>query len=844
MRDEGSPGLADALHAGLADRYRIDRELGTGGMAVVYLARDLQRDRDVALKVLRSEVGIASGAERFDREIRLAARLVHPNILPLLDSGATDGRLWYTMPFVEGESLRDRLKREKQLSLNEAVRLTSEIADALGHAHAQGILHRDIKPENILLAAGHALVADFGIARALGDTNQRITSTGLALGTPGYMSPEQSSGEHDLDARSDLYALASVTYEMLAGEPPFTGPSAQAVIARRLSQSAPSLRVVRPGIPESVDATLRRALALVPADRFATTAEFSRALSAASSGISAAPRSPHARLRWTMIAGGVALLVAAFFAIRLWRQPRPPATLTPNVDGGAIRLAVLPFRLIGPDTADRYLAEGITEEVTSALANLSGLRVIDRASVAQYAAGATPARAMRAALSVDAVIDGVLQKAGDVIRVRVRLIDPTTEDARWSQSWDHTARDVFRVQSEVATKVAGVLRIQLAERESRSLARPPTTNPEAYDAYLRARARSRAGGGDIRRVQSDSIIFDLTRAVRLDSAFAAAWGQLAAELVGSVFLFGADSARLGEADRAIGTALSFDSTVAIAWKARHDLKWNAVRGWHFAESLADVRHALALQPSLVAAHNALGSLYFHYGFTQEARGELEASLSLDPRDGCDDPTRCTGFSRPRIARVLWYEQKFDSALAVFESIPFIGGFVWEMAVVLNAVGRPADGLALLDSARVVGDQESSDRDGCAGFAVRGAGARGRVPREHPGRDQASRQPLALSPCAVQHRLRVCAPGTQGRRGRVAAPHSGEWHAELSAVPKRSEPSWAPGRCGVRTPDGDARAAVRRQCEAGAPGARALVRCAVSRSARVGHRATRTGPCCA
>ena len=708
MREEGSSSLADAFHAGLADRYRIERELGVGGMAVVYLARDLQRDRDVALKVLRSEVDALSGAERFNREIRVAARLVHPNILPLLDSGVTDGHLWYTMPFVDGESLRDRLKREKQLSLDESVRLTSEIADALGYAHAQGILHRDIKPENILLAAGHALVADFGIARALGDPGQRITSTGLALGTPGYMSPEQSSGEHDLDARSDLYALASVSYEMLAGEPPFTGPTAQAVIARRLSLPAPSVRVIRPGIPESVDAALQRALAPVPADRFATTAEFAHALTTAANDTGITPRGPRARSRWPMIAGGAALLVAAFVAMRFMRPPSPPAGLTTDTNA-AIRLAVLPFRLIGPDTADRYLAEGITEEVTSALANLGGLRVIDRASVAQYATGATPAKTMRAALSVDAVIDGVMQKAGDAIRVTVRLIDPTTEDARWSQSWDHTARDVFQVQSEVATRVAGVLKIQLAERESRSLARPPTTNPEAYDAYLKARARARAGLGDVRRVQSDSIISDLVQAVRLDSTFAAAWGQLAARLVESVFLFDADSARLDQADRAIETALSLDSTVAIAWKARHDIKWNAVRGWHFGESLADIRHALALQPSLVAAHNALGSLYFHYGFTQEARAELQASLSLDPRDGCDDLTRCTGFSRPRVARVLSYEQKFDSALTVYQSMPFVGGFIWEMAVVLNGLQRPADGLALLDSARIVGDQENSDR---------------------------------------------------------------------------------------------------------------------------------------
>ena len=517
----------------------------------------------------------------------------------------------------------------------------------------RGILHRDIKPENILLAAGHALVADFGIARALGDASQRITSTGLALGTPGYMSPEQSSGEHDLDARSDLYSLASVTYEMLAGEPPFTGPSAQAVIARRLSQPAPSIRVIRPSVPESVDAALRRALAPIPADRFATTAEFARALSTPFSGTSTGMRGPRARSRWAMIAGGAALLAAAFdsdsiraravVTARALRVPRPRARSG---------LPCCRFRLIGPDTADRYLAEGVTEEVTSTLANLGGLRVIDRASVAQYAAGPNALRTMRADLSVDAVIDGVLHEGWQC--------DPRNGQADRSdlgrravgaRAWNHTARDVFQVQSEVATRVAGMLKIQLAERESRSLARPPTTNPEAYDAYLRARARGRGAGGDVRRVMSDSIIFDLTRAVQLDSTFAAAWGQLAAELVSSVFLFDADAARLDQADRAIRTALRLDSTVAIAWKARHDVKWNAVRGWHFGEALADVRRALALQPSLVAAHNALGSLYFHYGFTQEARGELEASLSLDPRDRCDDLTKCTGFSRPRIARV-------------------------------------------------------------------------------------------------------------------------------------------------------------------------------------------------
>jgi serine/threonine-protein kinase len=709
-----APSPFDALKTGLEGRYRIDRKLGAGGMAVVYLARDLQRDRDVAFKVLRPELGLVAGADRFDREIRLAARLVHPHILPVLDSGSTEGLLWYTMPFVEGETLRARLDREKQLSLDEAVRLTAEIADALEHAHAQGILHRDIKPENILLASGHALVADFGIARAVSETGERLTSTGLALGTPGYMSPEQSTGERELDARSDLYALGSVSYEMLAGEPPFTGPTAQAVIARRLSQPAPSLRQIRPNIAESVDATLRRALAPVPADRFASTGDFARALTAAASmhGLTAVTR-PAEGSKWPVLAAGVALLLGTILVFRLAGRT-PAASIASEPATGGIRLAVLPFHLIGNDSADQYLAEGITEEVTSALSNLGGLRVIDRSSANPYANSTKTAREIGAALDVDALVSGDVQKAGDEIRIRVKLVEPSTQESKWSQTYDHTSRDVFQVQSEVATKVAGVLRIQLAERESRTLTRPPTTNPDAYDAYLRARALSRSRSVGASRANKDTIIMELSRAVALDSSFASAWALLGSNLVSSVFLFDADPARLDQAEKAINTALSLDSTVAMAWKARQDFEWNAVRGWHFPEALADVRHALALQPSLVAAHNALGSLYFHYGFMEEARKELSASLSLDPRDGCDDPTRCEGFSRPRIARVFWYEQKFDSALAVFDQMPFVGGFVWEKAVVLNAVGRPAEGLAVLDSALTPGEPENSDR-----AAVRG-----------------------------------------------------------------------------------------------------------------------------
>ncbi|MGH7512614.1 MAG: serine/threonine-protein kinase, partial [Gemmatimonadales bacterium] len=271
-----SEQLSDALQG----RYAIERELGRGGMATVYLARDLKLERRVALKLLRPELRAALGPERFLREIDIAARLTHPNILPLYDAGEADGRLFYAMPYVEGESLRQRLAREPQLPVAEAVRIAGQVAAALAHAHGQGIVHRDIKPENILLAGDHALVADFGIAKALDASRaEKLTESGLSLGTPAYMSPEQGSGGM-VDARSDLYALGCVTYEMLAGSPPFTGSTAQAILARHAVDPVPPLGTVRSTVPETVAYAIERALAKVPADRFATVGEFARALMA------------------------------------------------------------------------------------------------------------------------------------------------------------------------------------------------------------------------------------------------------------------------------------------------------------------------------------------------------------------------------------------------------------------------------------------------------------------------------------------------------------------------------------------------------------------------------------
>jgi serine/threonine protein kinase/Tfp pilus assembly protein PilF len=294
------------LKAALADRYAIERELGRGGMATVYLARDLKHERRVALKVLHPELAATIGPSRFLQEIRVTSRLQHPHILPVFDSGESSDQLWYTMPFVEGESLRQRLTREKQLAVDAALRITRDVAEALQHAHQHGVVHRDIKPENILLEGEHAVVADFGIARAIDVAGgERLTETGLALGTPAYMSPEQSAGQREVDGRSDIYSLACVLYEMLAGEPPFTGLTPRVVLARHCMDPVPPLSTARPGVPLTLERAVTRALAKVPADRYPGIAEFTAALT--DQGAESAARPPRSRRTRWMISGGLVL---------------------------------------------------------------------------------------------------------------------------------------------------------------------------------------------------------------------------------------------------------------------------------------------------------------------------------------------------------------------------------------------------------------------------------------------------------------------------------------------------------------------------------------------------------
>ena len=412
----GPASLAEAL----AGRYRLEHQIGRGGMAIVYLAHDLRHDRPVALKVLRPELAAALGSERFLREIRLTARLDHPHILPVLDSGEDRGVLWYTMPYVRGETLRDLLQRERQLSLDLALDLAHQIAGALDHAHRDGVVHRDLKPENILLSENQARVADFGVARALDAAGgERITETGLALGTPAYMSPEQAVGESTIDGRSDQYSLGCVLYEMLAGEPPFSGPTPQAVIARRMTGGIPAVRHLRPAVPAAVEQVVTRALAPIPDDRFPSVGEFDRALRSA-----AFQRGPG---RWGWIAAAAAAMAAVAVAVTLARNHGQSRPLLEPV---ASTLAIVPFGPVVPDSELARLGRELVITLGATLDGVGGIRVADAMAVlatdkprATYSLQQAAALGRR--LNSSSVVHGNLVRAGQGVRLELGLFSST-----------------------------------------------------------------------------------------------------------------------------------------------------------------------------------------------------------------------------------------------------------------------------------------------------------------------------------------------------------------------------------------------------------------------------------
>jgi serine/threonine-protein kinase len=434
------------LQRALGNAYSIERELGQGGMATVYLAHDRRHGRDVAIKVLRDEVAESLGRDRFLREIRLAARLTHPHILPVHDSGECDGFLYFVMPAMEGQSLRDRLLQEGPLSVEAAVRIATEVADALDYAHRHDVVHRDIKPENILLHDGHAVVADFGVGKALAaasDDTATFTQLGVVVGTPAYMSPEQAAGD-TIDGRSDLFALGCVLYETLIGEPPFTGPTLQAIIAKRFHHTPPAVSTVRQDIPLGLSRTIERLLEKDPATRIASGA----------------------------------LVVTAL------RSQEAPAPLARRPDPS---IGVLPFANMSADTEDAYFADGITEEIINVLAQVDGLRVAARTSCFAFKGKNEDLRVVGEKLGVQHVLEGSIRKAGPRLRITAQLIKAADGYHVWSERYDRELVDVFALQDEIAAAIAGKLQLSLLQTPAGGETRAGPRNVEAYELLLKGR---------------------------------------------------------------------------------------------------------------------------------------------------------------------------------------------------------------------------------------------------------------------------------------------------------------------------------------------------------------------
>jgi serine/threonine protein kinase/tetratricopeptide (TPR) repeat protein len=680
--------IAVQLGDALRDRYLIERELGRGGMATVYLAQDLKHDRPVALKVLHPELAATLGPERFLREIRLTARLDHPHILPVHDSGEAQGLLWYTMPYVEGESLRDRLRREEQLPLEDAVRVAREVAEALDYAHRHGVVHRDIKPENVLLGEGHARVADFGVAQALGAAGAgRLTETGLVVGTPVYMSPEQASGGQ-VDARSDVYSLGCVLYEMMAGEPPYSGPTAQALIAKRFSDPVPSARRVREAVPEALDRAVMKALAKVPADRIQTAAELARLLSATQqSGLGAAnisaataiPQPDQATLpRRSRVGPRAAVLllgflIAATMGMLLWRRGHPSgaapdtAIHAPNspraTDGEQPSVAVLPFTNLSSDRENEYFSDGMTEELIIALSRVEGLRVAARASSFAFKGKPLDVAEVSRKLNVSAVLDGSIRRAGRRLRVTAELVRASDGVRLWAESYDRELRDVFAVQDDLARAIARALTPRLGPTVSVPPGGQHTVDLEAYDLYLRGRyawsRRTEEGLDDARRLFEQAIARDslytqayagladlylslpnwtptrpndvlpraeslAVKAIALDNTLAEPHATLGAVLANYHYDWSG-------AQREITRAIALNPSSPTA--QRYLVLYYLLPQGRLNEALQVAQTAVAHDPLSTAANQLLGVILYYTGHPNEAIAQLQKTLRSDPNFG-------------------------------------------------------------------------------------------------------------------------------------------------------------------------------------------------------------------
>ena len=584
---DGSQDI-ELLEEAIAERYVVESTLGVGGMATVFSARDQRHERQVAIKVLKQDISEALGAERFLREIKIAAALRHPHILPLYDSGTSGDFIFYVMP-VENSSLRDRLEDDRTVPIEEALRLTQEACSALDYAHGQGIVHRDIKPENILLSQGHAVIADFGIARAISAAGgNSLTQAGWPIGSPAYMSPEQVEAEVEADGRSDLYSLALVLYEMLSGRRVFTAPNLQALMARRVQTPLPDLSFSAT-VPQSVRDAILAALAPDRENRPATGAALMRLL--------AFDGRPGTNGYHT--------------------TPRPSSQ--PKVRS----IAVLPFANLSGDTKDEYLSDGLTEELINALARFGELRVAARTSSFALKGAKVDITTAAKTLGVDTVLEGSVRRADGILRITAQLINGADGCHIWSERYDCDTGNVFAIQDEITQAIVDRLKLSLAASRD-ALARPPTTDIEAYHLYLKGRHHWNKRSKE----SLEQAVKYFTDAIERDPQFALAYSGIAdAYILCGSYNFKPMSRAMTKVEAAVEQALALDEHLAEAHTSRGlVLRWK--RDWHSEE--AAYRRAIELNPSYPTAHQWFATHLAARGRFSEALDEIRLAEELDP----------------------------------------------------------------------------------------------------------------------------------------------------------------------------------------------------------------------
>ncbi len=691
----------ERLKAALADRYTIERELGAGGMATVYLAEDLKHHRKVAVKVLRPELAAALGPERFLQEIEIAAGLHHPHILPLYESGESDGYLFYVMPYEEGQSLRAKLAREGELPVTEAVRIIREVVDALAHAHEHGVVHRDIKPDNVLLSGRHALVTDFGVAKAVSEATgrQKLTTEGIALGTPTYMAPEQAAADPHIDHRADIYAVGAVAYELLTGRPPFTGTTPQEILAAHVTQAPEPLTKFRESVPPALEQLVLKCLAKKAADRWQSAEELLPQLEAL-----ATPSGGMTPIKTTTVGGvqvkrakgpvGLSVVVGALvvLAVGWWMVAGRGETGT-EPPHGPISIATLVFDTRGLVDEDWYLGEGIAEDISTQLAKIRGFEVKAHASARQLSPDELSFREIAERLGAQFLIHGSLRRQGDSVRITVQLIDPETEGTRWADDYTHafTASNMFAVTRDVAERTASGLRVAMSAGEADRLEVVATENTEAYLLYVQGRFFwNQRGEGLLRGLEY------FQHAVAVDSLYAPAYAGLA-DAYSLIGFFGMrrPSEVMPLAKAAALRALALDSNLAEAHTA---LGWvNMVYDWDMAAAETHYRRAVELNPSYGLGHERLAEYLWEIQYRDdEASAVARRAVELGP---------LSANALTILATVLGGAGEYDEATAIYRrAIDLAPSFVTShtvLALLLGAQARYSEALEVLDTAVAV-----------------------------------------------------------------------------------------------------------------------------------------------